>query len=231
MNNGRIVTIAIDGPVGAGKSIAAKNVAKKLGIAYLDTGAMYRAAGLYMMRAGIDMTDPEAVAKNISKADVTVDYAGDVQRTFLNGEDVTDAIRTSDVSNAASRVGALASVREPMVEKQREIAKGRSLVMDGRDIGTIVLTDATLKIFLTAAKETRARRRFLELQKKGRDISFEQVLSELCERDKNDTTREVSPLRKADDAIELDSSDMDESQVVDEIISLLNMKLEGSARE
>lgn len=227
MNNERVITIAIDGPVGAGKSYAAKNTAKRLGIAYLDTGAMYRAVGLYMMRNGIDMTDEAAVSASMSKVDITVDYVGEAQHTYLNGEDVTLLIRTSDISSAASCVGAIAYVRELMVERQREIAKGRSLVMDGRDIGTIVLTDATLKIFLTAAPEIRAMRRYNEIKDK-RDVTYEQVLSELYERDENDTTRLASPLRMADDAVELDSSDLNEVQVVDKIVDLLNTKLEGN---
>lgn len=218
------ITIAIDGPVGAGKSCIAALVAKRLGILYLDTGAMYRAVGLYMLRNGVDPHDAINVAKRAPLVHVDVRYEEGEQRVLLGGEDVSEAIRNNEVSMAASAVSAVAVVRHLMVSRQQEIARARSLVMDGRDIGTCVLPEATLKVYLTADAEERARRRCQQLAQKGVDVPLEQVLSELKARDHADMTRIVSPLRQADDAVLIDSTSLTVEQVVDRILALLDEK-------
>ena len=218
------ITIAIDGPVGAGKSCIAALVAKRLGILYLDTGAMYRAVGLYMLRNGVDPHDAINVAKRAPLVHVDVRYEDGEQRVLLGGEDVSEAIRNNEVSMAASAVSAVAVVRHLMVSRQQEIARARSLVMDGRDIGTCVLPEATLKVYLTADAEERARRRCQQLAQKGVDVPLEQVLSELKARDHADMTRVVSPLRQADDAVLIDSTSLTVEQGVDRILALLDEK-------
>ena len=218
------ITIAIDGPVGAGKSCIAALVAKRLGILYLDTGAMYRAVGLYMLRNGVDPHDAINVAKRAPLVHVDVRYEDGEQRVLLGSEDVSEAIRNNEVSMAASAVSAVAVVRHLMVSRQQEIARARSLVMDGRDIGTCVLPEATLKVYLTADAEERARRRCQQLAQKGVDVPLEQVLSELKARDHADMTRAVSPLRQADDAVLIDSTSLTVEQVVDRILALLDEK-------
>ena len=206
-------SIAIDGPAGAGKSTVAKAVAKALGAVYLDTGAMYRTMGLYM--SDNDITGPERIASASAKPEVQVRFIGDAQHMVLDGTDVTDRIHTPE----ASKVSAVPAVRERMVALQREIAQGQSVVMDGRDIGTYVLPDATLKIYLTASCEVRAERRHRQLVAAGKDEPYEKVLSEIVERDFNDAHRAVSPMRQADDAVRMDTSDMTEEQVVDAIVA------------
>ena len=220
--NKNVFSIAIDGPSGAGKSSIAGRVSKILGAAYLDTGAMYRAVGKYMADNGVSLNDPEAISARVNEAVVTIRYENDCQITLLNGEDVSADIRRPEISAAASAVATVKKVRERMVEMQREIAKGISLVMDGRDIGTCVLPDATLKVYLTATAEERARRRFLQMEAQGKPQPYEDVLREPKERDLNDTTREFSPLRRADDAVEVDTTHMTEEEVVETIIRLLN---------
>ena len=201
-------SIAIDGPAGAGKSTIARALAKELGAMYLDTGAMYRAFGLALLRMGVDVHDAKAVAAKIGSADISVDYVDGVQRLYVDGEDVTGAIREPAVSTAASAVSAVAEVRVEMVALQRRIAAGHSVIMDGRDIGTVVLPDATLKVYLTASAEERARRRCRELEEKGTPQPYEQVLSEIKERDWRDSHREASPLMVAEGAVVVDTSDM-----------------------
>ena len=210
-------SIAIDGPAGAGKSTVAKAVAKALGAVYLDTGAMYRTMGLYMSDNGI--TGPERIAGASAKPEVQVRFIGDAQHMVLDGTDVTDRIHTPEASLMASKVSAVPAVRERMVALQREIARGQSIVMDGRDIGTYVLPEATLKIYLTASCEVRAERRYRQLAAAGKEESYEKVLSEIVERDFNDAHREASPMRQADDAVRVDTSDMTEAQVVDAIVA------------
>lgn len=210
-------SIAIDGPAGAGKSTVAKAVAKALGAVYLDTGAMYRTMGLYM--SDNDITGPERIAGASAKPEVQVRFIGDAQHMVLDGTDVTDRIHTPEASLMASKVSAVPAVRERMVALQREIAQGQSVVMDGRDIGTYVLPDATLKIYLTASCEVRAERRHRQLVAAGKDEPYEKVLSEIVERDFNDAHRAVSPMRQADDAVRMDTSDMTEEQVVEAIVA------------
>ena len=188
------INIAIDGPVGAGKSSIAARVAEKLHILHLDTGAMYRAAGLYMLRRGVDPQDEQAVRSALSGCRVDVRYEAGRQRTLLGGEDVSDLIRTPEVSAATSAISQWPAVREQMVAMQRQIAQGCDLLMDGRDIGTVVLPGADVKIFLTASPEDRARRRHAELAAKGLPDCYETVLADIIERDRKDTTRAAAPL-------------------------------------
>lgn len=217
--------IAIDGPAGAGKSSVARAVARALNATYLDTGAMYRAVGLYMMKSGVPLDMPSLIAARADGAHVDVRYEDGVQRIDLNGEDVSDAIRENAVSAAASAVSAVPHVRELMVARQREIAAKTDVVMDGRDIGTRVLPDAPLKIFLTAQPEVRARRRYLELERRGEKVDFETLLGEIRQRDYNDSHRAVSPMTPAADAILLDSSDMTEKEVTERVISLARERM------
>ena len=210
----KIFSIAIDGPAGAGKSTVAKALAKRLNARYLDTGAMYRTVGLYFLRQGL-AGDAARVADLASEMDIAVKFEGDVQHMFLDGEDVTEAIRQSDASRAASQVSAVPQVRERLVRLQQETAHGTAIVMDGRDIGTKVLPDADLKIYLTASCEVRALRRYAELRSKGESPVYHEVLDDIVERDYNDMHRAASPLCRAEDAVLLDSSAMTLEQVLD----------------
>ena len=215
------MNIAIDGPVGAGKSSIADQVAQRLHILHLDTGAMYRTVALYMLRNGIDPQDEQAVSACCGKADVRVAYRDGAQRTMLGEEDVTDLIRTGEVSAAASGISKWPAVRRRMVAAQREIAATADMLIDGRDIGTRVLTNAPVKIFLTATPEERARSRYKQQVEKGDMTPYEQVLSELNARDEQDMNRETDPLRQAEDAVLVDSTDMTPEQVVDAIIAVV----------
>lgn len=217
-------SIAIDGPAGAGKSTMAKAVAKKRGALYLDTGAMYRALAVHMLNRRVPLESDEAILAELPNAHVDVRFAKGVQRVYVNGEDVTDCIREERVSAAASRVSAIAKVREEMVRMQREIAKGEDIVMDGRDIGTCVLPDASVKIFLTATPEARAKRRHAEFLEKGVPCDYETVLADLIKRDENDIRRAASPLRKAGDAVELDTTNMDIPQSVEAIERIIRRR-------
>ena len=199
--------IAIDGPAGAGKSTIAKLLAKKLGILYLDTGAMYRAVGLKAIENGVDVTDETAVKKMLDSTTVDVKSEEGVQHVYLDGKDVTGKIREHRVSKAASDISAVPCVRYKMVDLQREIAARCDTVLDGRDIGTFVLPNAEYKIFLTASVAERARRRYEELKAKGEECTLESVASDIEKRDYNDSHRALAPLRKADDAVEIDTSD------------------------
>ena len=225
-----VFSIAIDGPSGAGKSSVARAVAEKLGAMYLDTGAMYRAVGLYMLKNGVPLDDPAAIAAHCPGVDVRVGYGRDGRQcVYLGEEDVSEAIRAAEVSLAASSVSTVPEVRERMVALQRRIARGHSVVMDGRDIGTKVLPDATLKVFLTASAEVRARRRFHELAQKGMPEPYEKVLEELVRRDEVDTHRAASPLRMAEDAVEVDCSQMTLDEVVEAVAALARQALEAKA--
>ena len=214
------LSIAIDGPSGAGKSTVAKAVAKEIGAMYLDTGAMYRAVGLYMLRRGVSLSDAAAIEAGLPGLPLEVKHENGRQAVYLGEENVSEAIRMPEISSAASAVSAVPAVREAMVEKQREIAKGIDIVMDGRDIGTHVLPDAPVKVFLTASAEERARRRFEELKAKGVDQPYAGVLADIIQRDHNDSTRAASPLRKADGAVEIDSTGKDAAAVTAEIVAL-----------
>ena len=221
----KIFSVAIDGPAGAGKSTVAKAVAKALNAAYLDTGAMYRTMGLYMAEHG--HRRPEAIAEAARTPDLRVEFRDGVQRMFLDGEDVTEHIRTPEAAATASKVSAVGAVRERLVDLQREIARGQSVVMDGRDIGTVVLPDATVKIYLTASCEVRAKRRFDELTQAGKEIAYEQVLDDIVQRDYNDAHRAVSPMRQADDAVRVDTSEMTRDEVVADIVRRVRTAIEA----
>ena len=223
MNN--IFSIAIDGPAGAGKSTVAKAVASQLGAVYLDTGAMYRTIGLYMDRNGID--GASAIGAACNQPEVEVKFIDGDQHMILDGEDVTAAIRSPEASLLASKVSAVPEVRVRLVELQRQFASGNSVVMDGRDIGTHVLPNATLKIFLTASDEVRADRRFKELQAKGKDEPYEKVLKEIRDRDYADSHRAVSPMRQAEDAVLVDTSDMNQAEVIAAICDLAKKAVKG----
>lgn len=215
------MNIAIDGPVGAGKSSIADAVAGKLGILHLDTGAMYRALALYALRSGVELTDEAAVSVCCARADIAVGYADGRQRTLLSGEDVSDLIRTGEVSAAASVVSKWPAVRERMVALQQELARKGDMLIDGRDIGTVVLADSPCKIYLTASAEERARRRYLQNLEKGDNTPYEDVLAALNARDAQDMGRSVSPLRQAEDAVLVDSTDMTREEVVDAIVRIV----------
>lgn len=219
------LTIAIDGPVGAGKSTISDAVAKRLGILHLDTGAMYRAVGLCAMERDIDPQDEEKVSKMCAAGDAHVDvrYDGSRQITLLNGRDVSQAIRTQEAGQAASAVSRYAAVRHMMVRRQQELAAGQAMLLDGRDIGTVVLPDATLKIFLTASPEVRAKRRMLQLREKGDETPFEEILEEVNARDRQDMNRPLDPLRQAEDAVRIDASDMSFDTAVQTIIDQLEV--------
>lgn len=216
--------IAIDGPSGAGKSTISRKVAAELGILYVDTGAIYRAVGLHMLRAGVDPSDADAVAPMLSSVAVRLAYDARGQRIFLGDEDVSDLIRTPDASRAASQVSAHPVVREFLLEMQRDIAKNSSCIMDGRDIGTVVLPDAELKIFLTADAEDRARRRMLELNERGTPQSFADVLRDMIERDERDKNRPTAPLRQAEDAILLDTTGNELQDSIDAVLKIVREK-------
>ncbi len=211
--------IAIDGPSGAGKSTVSRGAAQEMGFTYIDTGAMYRAVGLKATRSGISTTDEEAVSKMMEDIKIDIRHIDSCQHIFLDGQDVSELIRTPEISIAASNVSKIAAVREKMVELQREIGKSRDTVMDGRDIGTKVFPNAEYKIFLTASAKTRARRRYDELIKKGENVTFDDVLGDMILRDENDSTRALSPLRAADDAKIIDTSSLTLKQSIDAVVS------------
>lgn len=219
-------SIAIDGPAGAGKSTIAKALAKELNAMYLDTGAMYRAFGLYMLRKGA-VNDAKAVAASVDEVEINVEYIDGTQHIFLGGEDVSRAIREPEVSMAASAVSAVPEVRVRMVALQQKIAEGHDVIMDGRDIGTKVLPNATLKIFLTASPEERAKRRCKELEEKGMPQPYEDVLKEMVERDYQDTHRAASPLQAAEDAVRVDTSALTLEQSVAEMKRLALKAIEA----
>ncbi|MBE5860545.1 MAG: (d)CMP kinase [Butyrivibrio sp.] len=215
-------SIAIDGPAGAGKSTIAKIVSKKLGFIYIDTGAMYRAMAVHLTRLGVDGNDFAAIEANIDSADISIGHENGEQVVYLNGENVNSQLRTEEVSSMASKSSANAKVREKLVELQRKQAKTTDVVMDGRDIGTVVLPDSNLKVYLTASSRVRAERRYKEMIEKGEQCDLDTIEKDIIERDHRDMTRENSPLKKADDAVEIDSSYMTIEEVADKIISLYN---------
>ena len=222
----RNYAIAIDGPAGAGKSTMARRVAKDLGFVYVDTGAIYRTVGYHMDFYGIGPRDTDGVTRLIGDVNIEIRYDSEgVQRMILNGHDVTDEIRTPEMSAIASAISAQKVVREYLLEMQRDLARTHNVVMDGRDIGTVVLPGADVKIFLTAAPEVRARRRFDELTAKGEKVTFEKVLEDLRKRDEQDTNRKIAPLRQAKDAVLLDTSELDIEGAVAAIETIVKEKL------
>ncbi len=218
-------SVAIDGPSGSGKSTLAKTLSKKLGWLYIDTGAMYRTVGLYAKRNQIEPNDEKSLEKHFSKIDIKLEWIDGSQHVFLNGEDVSDKIRTPEMSMYASAVSALPAVRAFLLEKQRDFARNNNVIMDGRDIGTVVLPDAQVKIFLKAGNEERARRRYEELIAKGQDVKFEDVLDDMLKRDKNDSTRAVAPCVPANDAVLLDNSGYEPEMTERKAMEIINAKL------
>lgn len=218
--------VAIDGPAGAGKSTVAKAVAKEMGLIYVDTGAMYRAMALFMLREGVDIKDRLKIAEKCTQADITIRYEDGVQVVYLNGENVNRYIRTEEVGEAASVISPVPKVRENMVRLQKALAAQSDCIMDGRDIGTCVLPGAQLKIYLTASSDVRAKRRYDELTAKGQSCNLQQIKEDIEDRDYRDMHREISPLKQAEDAVLVDTSHMSQEEVIDEI-----KKRCGQARE
>ena len=212
-------SIAIDGPAGAGKSTIAKAVAKSLGYYYVDTGALYRGLAFGLMQKGVPFADEKAVEKEIQNLDVELLYENGVQKVFCNGKDCSALIRTSEIGEGASVISQYASVREKLLDLQRNVARQHSCVMDGRDIGSVVLPHANKKFFLTASPEVRARRRTLEFREKGEPANYESILEEVKKRDERDMNRLVAPLKQVEDAIFIDSSDLKVEEVVDRILA------------
>lgn len=222
-----MISIAVDGPSGAGKSTVAKKLAEKLGIAYLDTGAMYRALGLKVQRTGVSAGDEKAVCRLLDSTVVSVEYDGFRQKTLLDGEDVTEKIREHAISKIASDISAIPAVRKKMAELQRKIASEKDCVLDGREIGSYVLPDARYKFFLTASPEVRAERRRRELAAKGSGLPFEKVLSDILTRDQNDTNRAFAPLVCVPDAVVVDSSFLTADEVVEKFLEVIGEKNNG----
>ncbi len=217
-------SIAIDGPAGAGKSTIAKKIAKQLGFIYVDTGAMYRAMALHILRKEIAADDSAAISQACEDADITIVYENGEQVVLLNGENVNGLIRTEEVGNMASASSVNGDVRKKLVSLQQKLAKTADVIMDGRDIGTCVLPDANVKVYLTASSAVRAKRRFDELTAKGVACDLEKIENDIIERDERDMNREISPLKQADDAVLLDSSDLSIDEVVEKIIGLTEYK-------
>ena len=213
--------IAIDGPAGAGKSTIARKIAEKLGYIYVDTGAMYRAMALYLLRERIEPSEADKISAKCREADISIGYESGEQIVYLNGENVNGLIRTEEVGNMASASSPNPEVRKKLVELQQKLAASKDVVMDGRDIGTCVLPHAQVKIYLTANSRVRAERRYKELTEKGTTCDLDTIERDIIERDHQDMTREISPLRQAEEAVLMDSSDMTIDEVVDEIIALV----------
>ena len=222
-----IYNIAIDGPAGAGKSTIARRVARELSFIYVDTGAMYRAMALYLLRKEVNRDDTEQIGNICQDAEISIEYQNGEQIVLLNGENVNSYLRTEEVGNMASVSSAVPRVREKLLSLQRKLAKDMSVVMDGRDIGTTILPDADVKIYLTASSLTRAKRRYLELQKKGIVCNLDDIQKDIEERDQRDMSREISPLRQAEDAVLVDSSNLTIQQVVDRILQIFRSKTTG----
>ena len=222
-----VTNIAIDGPAGAGKSTIARRVAKELSFIYVDTGAMYRAMALYLLRKEVNKDDTEQIGNICQDAEISIEYQNGEQIVLLNDENVNSYLRTEEVGNMASVSSAVPRVREKLLSLQRKLAKDMSVVMDGRDIGTTILPDADVKIYLTASSLTRAKRRYLELQEKGTVCNLDEIQKDIEERDQRDMNREISPLRQAEDAILVDSSDLTIQQVVDRILQIFRSKTAG----
>ena len=217
--------IAIDGPAGAGKSTVAKKVAKELSFVYVDTGAMYRAMALYLLRKGVNREDPDEIGEACQNAEISIEYQNGEQIVLLDGENVNAHLRTEEVSAMASVSSAVPRVREKLLDLQRKLARTMSVVMDGRDIGTTILPEADVKIYLTASSLTRARRRYLEYQEKGEPCDLAEIQKTIEERDQRDMTREISPLCQAEDAVLVDSSELTIDETVEKILSVYHSKV------
>lgn len=220
------ISVAIDGPSGAGKSTVARAAAARLGYVYVDTGAMYRAIGLAVCRKGISGDDTAGIVAVLPEVQLDIRYEDGAQHILLCGEDVSDAIRTPEIAKYASKVSAVPEVRQFLLETQRDMAKNGNILMDGRDIGTVILPDAQVKIFLTASAEARAQRRYLELHEKGQSITFDEVLHDIQQRDEQDMTRTVAPLKQAADAVLLDTSDISLEQSIEAVLRIIRERVE-----
>lgn len=220
-----MINIAIDGPAGAGKSTIAKTVSKNLGYIYVDTGALYRTIGLNVLRQGKDTKKPDEVVSTLADVKVSLRFVDGEQRVFLGEEDVSEAIRQNEVSMAASNVSSIPAVREFLFDLQRNIASENNCIMDGRDIGTVVLPDAKIKIYLTASAEARADRRFKELTEKGQNVDYNVILEEIKKRDYQDMNREIAPLKKADDAVLVDTTELNLQESIDYMVKVIKERL------
>lgn len=225
--NQDVIAVAIDGPAGAGKSTIARAAAAQLGFVYVDTGALYRTIGLAVCRRGIDGTDVPGILTTLPEIQVGLTYQDGAQHVLLDGEDVSDAIRTPQISTYASQVSSVPEVRAYLLDLQRDLARRQSVIMDGRDIGTVILPDAKVKIFLTASPEKRAARRCAELREKGQDVTVEGILADMERRDALDASRAVAPLKQAEDAVLVDTSDLTLEQSIEAVLTVIRDKMKG----
>lgn len=226
--NQDVIAVAIDGPAGAGKSTIARAAAAQLGFVYVDTGALYRTIGLAVCRRGIDGTDVRGILATLPEIQVGLTYQDGAQHVLLDGEDVSDAIRTPQISTYASQVSSVPEVRAYLLDLQRDLARRQSVIMDGRDIGTVILPDAKVKIFLTASPEKRAARRCAELREKGQDVTVEGILADMERRDALDASRAVAPLKQAEDAVLVDTSDLTLEQSIEAVLTVIRDKMKGA---
>ena len=217
-----MIQVAIDGPAGAGKSVISKLVAEKLKFIHVDTGALYRGMAVYFRENNVDYKDENSLKEALNKFDIKIEFKGDMQHVILNGVDITSKLRDEEIGQIASVSSAMQCVRDKVTDIQRNIANENNVIMDGRDIGSVILPNATVKIFLTASAKERANRRYKELIEKNIEADYDTIYNEIVKRDEQDSTRKVSPLIKADDAIELDTSDLTIEQVIDKIIEIIN---------
>lgn len=226
--NQDVIAVAIDGPAGAGKSTIARAAAAQLGFVYVDTGALYRTIGLAVCRRGIDGTDVPGILATLPEIQVGLTYQDGAQHVLLDGEDVSDAIRTPQISTYASQVSSVPEVRAYLLDLQRNLARRQSVIMDGRDIGTVILPDAKVKIFLTASPEKRAARRCAELREKGQDVTVEGILADMERRDALDASRAAAPLKQAEDAVLVDTSDLTLEQSIEAVLTVIRDKMKGA---
>ncbi|MBS5281349.1 MAG: (d)CMP kinase [Butyricicoccus pullicaecorum] len=226
--NQDVIAVAIDGPAGAGKSTIARAAAAQLGFVYVDTGALYRTIGLAVCRRGIDGTDVPGILATLPEIQVGLTYQDGAQHVLLDGEDVSDAIRTPQISTYASQVSSVPEVRAYLLDLQRDLARRQSVIMDGRDIGTVILPDAKVKIFLTASPEKRAARRCAELREKGQDVTVEDILADMERRDALDASRATAPLKQAEDAVLVDTSDLTLEQSIEAVLTVIRDKMKGA---
>ena len=226
--NQDVIAVAIDGPAGAGKSTIARAAAAQLGFVYVDTGALYRTIGLAVCRRGIDGTNVPGILATLPEIQVGLTYQDGAQHVLLDGEDVSDAIRTPQISTYASQVSSVPEVRAYLLDLQRDLARRQSVIMDGRDIGTVILPDAKVKIFLTASPEKRAARRCAELREKGQDVTVEGILADMERRDALDASRAVAPLKQAEDAVLVDTSDLNLEQSIEAVLTVIRDKMKGA---
>lgn len=220
-----MISVAIDGPAGAGKSTIAKMASKELGFIYIDTGALYRSIGYFVLKNGGDLENADSIISFLPQINAEIKFIDETQHVFINGEDVSDKIRTEEISRAASKVSAIPKVREFLLSLQRDFAKRYNIVMDGRDIGTVVLPNATVKIFLTASAQERANRRYKEQIERGFDVNYDDILADIKERDYRDENREIAPLKPAEDSIYLDTSDNTREESIEAVLKIVKEEI------